>query len=398
MGDTVIDGAGQWSTISFESLSDKVAKISDLKIQRYNGTAIGGLDGHTDFTIGRVEVDGSNATSDYPFFGGILLVVSGTNSINNVYIHDIVSDITNVGAAGIGVVTGHDFSGSISVDHTTIENIGTTQLSNSSSDGITALSGVIDGTMTPAALNMNISNTTITNVHSATKSGDGVSIIGVVNGGTTSINMSARNNTITNLSGKTSEFGEPAGFVMVAAAVQDSDRFNLNFESTNNFLDSNNSSAQNCFLKNVADIIPGGATGTVNLSLSSLGGNLSDDNSCKNYFTKPTDQNNVSALADTLAPLSDNGGYVPTMALKKGSPAIDAGITIPTLTTDARGSVRPQGTAYDSGAYESPYSKPASTESLAGTGVSVQGVAVVAASVCLFTTFIAGWQLRRRLQ
>ena len=393
MGDTVIDGAGQWSTISFESLSDKVAKISDLKIQRYNGTAIGGLDGHTDFTIGRVEVDGSNATSDYPFFGGILLVVSGTNSINNVYIHDIVSDITNVGAAGIGVVTGHDFSGSISVDHTTIENIGTTQLSNSSSDGITALSGVIDGTMTPAALNMNISNTTITNVHSATKSGDGVSIIGVVNGGTTSINMSARNNTITNLSGKTSEFGEPAGFVMVAAAVQDSDRFNLNFESTNNFLDSNNSSAQNCFLKNVADIIPGGATGTVNLSLSSLGGNLSDDNSCKNYFTKPTDQNNVSALADTLSPLSDNGGYVPTMALKKGSPAIDAGITIPTLTTDARGSVRPQGTAYDSGAYESPYSKPATTtESLAGTGESVQGIVLIALLIMLVSSLYLRWQ------
>ena len=393
MGDTVIDGAGQWSTISFESLSDKVAKISDLKIQRYNGTAIGGLDGHTDFTIGRVEVDGSNATSDYPFFGGILLVVSGTNSINNVYIHDIVSDITNVGAAGIGVVTGHDFSGSISVDHTTIENIGTTQLSNSSSDGITALSGVIDGTMTPAALNMNISNTTITNVHSATKSGDGVSIIGVVNGGTTSINMSARNNTITNLSGKTSEFGEPAGFVMVAAAVQDSDRFNLNFESTNNFLDSNNSSAQNCFLKNVADIIPGGATGTVNLSLSSLGGNLSDDNSCKNYFTKPTDQNNVSALADTLAPLSDNGGYVPTMALKKGSPAIDAGITIPTLTTDARGSVRPQGTAYDSGAYESPYSKPATTtESLAGTGESERGVVLIALLIMLVSSLYLRWQ------
>ena len=88
-----------------------------------------------------------------------------------------------------------------------------------------------------------------------------------------------------------------------------------------------------------------------------------------------------------LSPLSDNGGSVPTMALKKGSPAIDAGITIPTLTTDARGSVRPQGTAYDSGAYESPYSKPATTtESLAGTGESAAILTVLASLLIVVST------------
>jgi len=84
----------------------------------------------------------------------------------------------------------------------------------------------------------------------------------------------------------------------------------------------------------------------------SSGGNISDDASCNDYFTHPTDQTEVSGLASTLGPLTDNGGLVPTIPLLPGSPAIDAGVTVPGLTTDARGVSRPQCAAYDSGAYE----------------------------------------------
>ena len=40
--------------------------------------------------------------------------------------------------------------------------------------------------------------------------------------------------------------------------------------------------------------------------------------------------------------------------LAAGSPAIDAGVAIPSVTTDRVGVVRPQGSAYDVGAYERP--------------------------------------------
>jgi hypothetical protein len=38
--------------------------------------------------------------------------------------------------------------------------------------------------------------------------------------------------------------------------------------------------------------------------------------------------------------------------LAPGSPAIDAGITLSSVTTDRIGTIRPQGRAYDVGAYE----------------------------------------------
>jgi hypothetical protein len=53
-----------------------------------------------------------------------------------------------------------------------------------------------------------------------------------------------------------------------------------------------------------------------------------------------------------LGPLQDNGGPTWTMALLAGSPAIDAGVAVAGVTTDQRGVARPQGAAYDIGAYE----------------------------------------------
>jgi len=86
----------------------------------------------------------------------------------------------------------------------------------------------------------------------------------------------------------------------------------------------------------------------------SLGYNLSDDATCS--FTQTGDMENVDPL---LAPLGDNGGFVPTHALWPGSPAIDAGSAVECASSDARGVVRPydgdgDGTATcDIGAFES---------------------------------------------
>ena len=83
------------------------------------------------------------------------------------------------------------------------------------------------------------------------------------------------------------------------------------------------------------------------VNVTSLGGNLSADNSCG--LTHATDQ----VIGDPLlSPLQDNGGPTWTHALAAGSPALDAGVIIHCLSTDQRGVSRPQGAACDSGAYE----------------------------------------------
>ncbi len=56
----------------------------------------------------------------------------------------------------------------------------------------------------------------------------------------------------------------------------------------------------------------------------------------------PTDLVNTNPL---LGPLADNGGPTFTQALLPGSPAIDAGVAVPGVTTDQRGVPRPQGRA-----------------------------------------------------
>jgi hypothetical protein len=53
-----------------------------------------------------------------------------------------------------------------------------------------------------------------------------------------------------------------------------------------------------------------------------------------------------------LGPLADNGGPTQTHALLAGSPAIDQGACLPTVTTDQRGITRPQGAGCDVGAFE----------------------------------------------
>jgi len=80
----------------------------------------------------------------------------------------------------------------------------------------------------------------------------------------------------------------------------------------------------------------------------SLGHNLFSDT--PSAALAPTDLINTDPL---LGPLADNGGPAFTQALLPGSPAIDAGVAVPGVTTDQRGVPRPQGSAPDIGAFES---------------------------------------------
>lgn len=104
----------------------------------------------------------------------------------------------------------------------------------------------------------------------------------------------------------------------------------------------------------------------------SLGGNLVDDDSCSAEFTKEKDQVKLSGLAGSLEALADNGGPARTRALKASSPAVNSGVSN-TLTSDQRGSIRPYGSAIDSGSYEYKPSEQTPTNPGSGDGSGGSG-------------------------
>ena len=104
-------------------------------------------------------------------------------------------------------------------------------------------------------------------------------------------------------------------------------------------------------------------------------------------YTYFNTQNNLLSVASYTAgsgnaPYSESGSLFSRTAaslfvnpssdfrLKGGSPAIDAGYTDSTVTTDILGTTRPQGSAYDIGAYEYPVSSGSYTASLTDTAAS----------------------------
>jgi len=105
--------------------------------------------------------------------------------------------------------------------------------------------------------------------------------------------------------------------------------------------------AQAGVLELIDTIVAAGVSNNAYGSLTDLGYNISSDSSCD--FSAPGSRNNVNPM---LQPLANNGGPTETMALTAGSPAIDAGISLPGITTDQRGYPRPSGPTTDIGAFE----------------------------------------------
>ncbi|MGX1566248.1 choice-of-anchor Q domain-containing protein [Streptomyces sp. NPDC055506] len=80
-------------------------------------------------------------------------------------------------------------------------------------------------------------------------------------------------------------------------------------------------------------------------TITSQGHNLDGDGSCR-----LTAAGDLPSRTPLVGPLADNGGPTDTVALRPGSPALDAGDGCP--ATDQRGVARPQGAACDIGAFE----------------------------------------------
>lgn len=80
-------------------------------------------------------------------------------------------------------------------------------------------------------------------------------------------------------------------------------------------------------------------------------------------------------IGDPMFVDPENGDF----RLKEGSPAIDAGITIPSVTTDKDGIIRPQSAAYDIGAYEF-VAQVTNTPTSTGLGIVTEEIQVIRSS------------------
>ncbi len=130
-----------------------------------------------------------------------------------------------------------------------------------------------------------------------------------------------------------------------------------------------------------------------NAHIASLGGNISSDATCNTFFNQTNDKNSTDSFLGLLT--LSNGTYVNPLA--SNSPAIGNAVAAGAPSTDQRGVSRPQGTNYDSGAYElavnSPNPNPSnggssSSGMLAKTGVN-SGIVVVVAALLISTGIIS---------
>ena len=356
MGQTVINGGGSTRGFNIYNLSNQndTVTISGMTITAWRGYAVESTQGN--LNLENVEADGQDAVMIGSGEGAINVsngegVDSAINTIsaNNVYIHNVSVDNGYIHMFDIWTTAGNSLS--IDINNVTIEDI------YNASGGINIMpigvglftfnnaSGYFDGT---------ISNLTINNISAPS---GGVATVNPVafattGNGTSDANVQLNNATISNIVSGTSSFGVPGVIGPVGVSSTEDDISNAVLQA-NNVIITNaifDGSTSSCFVSDIASFFA--ATGVSNLSFTSSGGNISDDTSCSSYFTDPTDQNNVDPADLMLGTLGNYGGSIPTIPLLPGSIAIDSGTTVAGLTTDARGTTRPQCSAFDSGAYE----------------------------------------------
>ena len=138
---------------------------------------------------------------------------------------------------------------------------------------------------------------------------------------------------------------------------------------------------------------PAGLDPTI-ATITSQGGNISDDNTCATYFIATNDLNETDALISPLA--LDMGTYV--RAINASSPAYNNAIAAGAPSTDQRGVARPQEGGYDSGAYEYVTPEPTPTPSpgnLAPTGWDTRLPVVLATLFVLAGLTGVGYALKK---
>lgn len=386
-GESTINGAGI-STI-FNTVGPADISISNMKLTGFN-LAAAFITSNGTHTFSHLDVDGTNSSSNSPAFAGIGVIGDSTVVIDNVYVHNIHATAQDLGANGIILGTAGGGTINATVHNSTIANISS---DTGGANGLTFITGLVSD-LSPGTLHTAISNVTISNIHTQDSGpAAGISSFAAVNGGNTLIDFNFKNSTITDVDGD--DATQSGGISIGGLSMQDTDVATTNATVSNVLLSNNlrNNIASNCHIFDGNAILNDGAIGNMVNTITSEGGNISNDTSCSSYFTQSTDKNNITNLADFLGPLSSNGGYVPTIPLLIGSPAIDSGVTISGLTDDARGVSRPQG-AYDSGAYE--YVSSTSVATLASTGENIKLFLIAAVGLVIASGAVLVVKARKR--
>ncbi len=355
-GKSVVDGAGQYAIFQINQASAKVI-FKNLKTRAMSGFGIAVMDANG-ITVENVEADGTNSVARDDGAGSTIqggFVYFGANAseppeinINGLYVHDYSS-------ADAGLLLGVAVAGPQGKLQTlTGKNITVSNLSSTNPAGqliaVFNTTGLGDGY---ASLNAKYENITIENITTPNAlNAGGLTLSGVIGGGDSVGEVTVRNATIRNITTGPAAFGANGAVALVGGSIGSDDHFDGTLK-LQNVLISNikvDGTAKSCSKSDIGSLL--GGQGTVSLDVVSLGGNVIEDNSCKDLLTHPTDKNDVAGLKDKLGALGNNGGNVPTIPLLVGSPAIDTGVCDEAPKKDARGVARPQGKGCDSGAYE----------------------------------------------
>ncbi len=344
MGVSVIDGGGLWSAINSDA--------------EFTGTGFT-LTASVDFgfllnggaQLDKIEVDGTGWEAPNGSAGGIITANSSSADVTvaamNIYVHGFNVDAIQM--VGVGLSGGSTNNVTATLTNVTISDITNTGTVQS----LAAIAGLFDGGASSGGVDATIRNATVTDITSS----DDI-VIGLLTAGSTlgsqTLDSRIENSTFTNLNGGGSnQFLAFNNGAVIGAAGSAVNSIVTNV-TTGNLLIANNN-IPNCGTASLNGLYA--VSGTVTSNIVSIGGNVSDGSTCSSYFNHTSDQLGLSGLGATLGALSDNGGYVPTIPLVEGSPAVDSGLALAGLSTDARLAARPQGNAYDSGAYESPYTR-----------------------------------------
>lgn len=372
MGQTIIDSGDANAGLIFNNTtgSPLSATISDLSIRGVANAARGIGSTNYSMTVTQVEIYSTTASDA----GSGIIVEHNINGLSstlrNIYVHDVNFDSDH--AVGINVNEGA-VSNDNMIDRLTVNNV--SLLTN-------AFAATLTSTVNGGTITGTIQNSTITNVEYINPGGYVVAYSDAnIGAGTRTVELTALNNTI--VANRAITSAQAVGLLAISLAPA-GQTANATIIAQNNIITSLYQDTPELLACNTTEY---GLGGTESAVFTSLGGNITDDGTtCNSFLTQTNDQTGVTALGSTLGPLQDNGGPTPTIALLTGSPAIDNGITN-ALSTDQRGIARPQGSAFDTGAFELAVANPDSgnqsgtTESnkLANTGQDKVLLSVIAA-------------------
>jgi hypothetical protein len=360
MGASVISGSlGQYAGLNFSGATGTESfSIRQLTVTAFYTAGIYSNNGNV--SLEQVEVDGADAYNDGSFMAGVALGSGASDvqfTLSDVYVHDLEVGTVNT-MFGVATIVSGAGNAETRVNRVTVSNL---HAANTPVSAMVFSVGVFGADPANGDMNAQATNVTVSNVSSDQNTAAG--IVSITFGTDQQTNVQVRNTTVTGLRGiDTSSIGMSTGGIAAATVAADP-----NLQTQARVSVKNSIIQAGCAMSDLGSVVIGPSAGAGLQSITSEGGNLSDDSTCTSYLTQPTDKTNVGNLESTLGTLSNNGGYIPTIPLLAGSPAIDAGVAVAGLTADARLVLRPQGSAFDSGAYE--YTAPAKAPGqLASTG------------------------------